>query len=67
MLTAATREEQLKNLAPGSRGHDLYATLEVKPGDDIVQKRRFSAFVQGSSDLPQRLGARGYGCSSPGR
>src|SRR3979490_1101819 len=29
MLTPATREGQLKNLAPGSRGHDIYSTLEV--------------------------------------
>jgi ureidoacrylate peracid hydrolase len=60
MLTPATREGQLKNLAPGSRGHDLYPALEVRPEDEIVRKRRFSAFVQGSSDLPQRLGAQGY-------
>ena len=60
MLTPATRDRQLKNLAPGSRGHDLYPALEVRPEDEIVQKRRFSAFVQGSSDLPQRLGTQGY-------
>jgi ureidoacrylate peracid hydrolase len=60
MLTPATREGQLKNLAPGSRGHDIYSTLEVKPEDEVVQKNRFSAFVQGASDLPQRLRAQGY-------
>jgi ureidoacrylate peracid hydrolase len=60
MLTPATREGQLENLAPGSRGHDLYPALEVRPEDEIVEKRRFSAFVQGSSDLPQRLAAHGY-------
>jgi ureidoacrylate peracid hydrolase len=60
MLTPATREGQLKNLAPGSRGHDIYSTLEVKPEDEVVQKYRFSAFVQGASDLPQRLRAQGY-------
>jgi isochorismate hydrolase len=32
----------------------------VKPEDEVVQKYRFSAFVQGSSDLPQRLRAQGY-------
>ncbi|MBO0763912.1 MAG: cysteine hydrolase [Hyphomicrobiaceae bacterium] len=60
MMTPATREGQLKNLAPGSRGHDLYPALDVKPEDEVVQKRRFSGFVQGSSDLPQRLRAQGY-------
>ncbi len=60
MLTPGTREGQLKNLAPGSRGHAIYDTLEIKPEDEIVQKYRFSAFVQGASDLPQRLRAQGY-------
>ena len=60
MLTPGTREGQLRNLAPGSRGHDIYSTLEVKPEDEVIQKYRFSAFVQGASDLPQRLRAQGY-------
>ena len=60
MLTPGTREGQLKNLAPGSRGHDIYSTLEIKPVDEVVQKYRFSAFVQGASDLPQRLREQGY-------
>jgi ureidoacrylate peracid hydrolase len=60
MLSPETREVQLKNLAPGSRGHDLYPALDVKPEDEVVNKSRFSAFVQGSSDLPQRLTAQGY-------
>ena len=60
MLTPSTREGQLKNLAPGSHGHQIYDTLEIKPEDEIIQKYRFSAFLQGSSDLPQRLRAQGY-------
>ena len=60
MMTPPVREGLVKNLAPGSRGHAIYSTLEVKPEDEIVQKYRFSAFVQGSSNLPQRLHAQGY-------
>ena len=30
----------------------------MKPEDEIVQKHRFSAFIQGASDLPQRLTAQ---------
>jgi ureidoacrylate peracid hydrolase len=45
---------------PGSRGHELHAGLDVKAEDEIVQKYRFSAFVQGASDLPQRLRAQGF-------
>ena len=59
MMTPAVRQGLIANLAPGSRGHQLYPTLEVRPEDEIVQKYRFSAFVQGSSDLPERLCAAG--------
>jgi ureidoacrylate peracid hydrolase len=60
MMTPAARGNLVTNLAPGSRGHEIYPDLEIKPEDEIVQKYRFSAFVQGSSDLPQRLRAQGY-------
>ena len=60
MMTPATRHNLVTNLAPGSRGHRLHSGLEVKPEDEMVQKYRFSAFVQGASDLPQRLRAQGY-------
>jgi ureidoacrylate peracid hydrolase len=60
MMTPAARHNLVTNLAPGSRGHQLHPGLEVKPEDEVVQKYRFSAFVQGASDLPQRLRAQGY-------
>ena len=46
-------------LTKGSKGHEIWAGLEVKPGDPIVEKKRFSAFIQGSSSLDQVLRARG--------
>ena len=60
MMNAETRQRLVTNLAPGSRGHELHADLDVQPQDEIVRKTRFSAFLQGSSDLPQRLTAQGY-------
>jgi ureidoacrylate peracid hydrolase len=60
MMNAQTRQRIVTNLAPGSRGHELYAGLDVQADDEIVQKYRFSAFVQGASDLPQRLRQQGY-------
>jgi ureidoacrylate peracid hydrolase len=59
MLTPAKRARAIANMAPGTRGHDLYPTLDVKPEDEIVNKTRFSAFVQGSSGLPELLRAQG--------
>jgi len=46
-------------LSEGSAGHRLYDGLEVRGEDLIVRKSRFSAFIQGSSDLDARLRARG--------
>jgi ureidoacrylate peracid hydrolase len=44
----------------GSLGHQLWAELDVQPEDERVLKNRYSAFIQGSSDLPERLRAQGY-------
>ena len=44
----------------GTPGHALWPALDVLAEDETVLKRRFSAFIQGSSDLPQRLRARGF-------
>lgn len=46
-------------LRPGEAGHALYPELECAAGDEYVWKTRFSAFIQGSSDLHERLAARG--------
>jgi ureidoacrylate peracid hydrolase len=44
---------------PGDHGHALYPSLEVRPGDLTVRKTRFSAFIQGSSELDAILRDRG--------
>ena len=44
---------------PGDFGHALYAELETVEGDLRVRKTRFSALIQGSSDLDAMLRARG--------
>ncbi|MGE3993520.1 cysteine hydrolase family protein [Pseudorhodoplanes sp.] len=43
----------------GSFGHSLYPTLEVLPEDLRVKKSRYSAFVQGASELHSILQERG--------
>ena len=55
----AIRGDKLKGLARGSHGQALYETLDVKPQDLKVEKNRFSAFIQGSSDLDKLLKERG--------
>ena len=44
---------------PGDFGHAIYPSLEVRPSDLTVRKTRFSAFIQGTSDLDAILRARG--------
>ena len=46
-------------LTADSKGHELWAALDVRPDDLIVEKNRFSAFIQGSSNLAEVLRARG--------
>jgi ureidoacrylate peracid hydrolase len=49
------RRSTLTELTPGARGFELYADLDVRPGDLTVIKRRYSAFIQGSSDIDRQL------------
>jgi ureidoacrylate peracid hydrolase len=53
-------QERIDCFQAGAPGHALYPDLEVRPEDDIVYKYRFSAFVQGASDLPTRLTDGGF-------
>jgi ureidoacrylate peracid hydrolase len=48
-----------KTLSRGDPGHALHAELEVAPADLVVEKTRFSAFIQGSSELDGILRGRG--------
>ncbi len=46
-------------LTEGSQGHAIVAELDVRPGETIVRKTRFSALIQGSSDLGEVLDGSG--------
>lgn len=59
LSTPAHGAKRSAALTKGSIGHAIWSGLEVKPEDPIVEKRRFSAFIQGSSDLDKVLRARG--------
>jgi ureidoacrylate peracid hydrolase len=52
--------KRIESMTEGSAGHRLYNGLDVQPGDMVVQKYRFSAFLPASSDLAVRLRAGGY-------
>jgi ureidoacrylate peracid hydrolase len=53
-------EEAMSSLLlPGLPGHQLWSELDVQTDDLVVDKTRFSAFIQGSSDLDAQLRERG--------
>ena len=59
MLGETGTQKRAKALAGGSKGYELWPELEVKSQDAIVVKNRYSAFIQGSSNLEQVLRERG--------
>jgi ureidoacrylate peracid hydrolase len=60
MAPPEQRVKRIAALTAGSLGHSLWPDLDVKPGDEIVDKYRFSGFLPGTSDLAERLRARGF-------
>ncbi len=59
MATPMARAKRAAAMSEGTVGNQLWPALDVQPADEVVRKYRYSAFIQGSSDLPQRLRARG--------
>lgn len=59
MLEPSRVQARLAKLAEDSEGFKLYGELDAQPSDLFARKIMYSAFIQGSSDLHQQLGARG--------
>src|SRR5262250_3602398 len=59
MVTPQQSAKRVEALTADSKGHQLWAALDVHAEDVIVEKNRFSAFIQGSSNLAEVLRARG--------
>jgi ureidoacrylate peracid hydrolase len=53
------RQRMIEAFTPSAEGHALWSGLDVRAEDLKVRKRRFGAFVQGSSDLHAILQRRG--------
>lgn len=52
---AANHRDQL---SPGHPGHEFHRDLEIRDGDEIVYKSRFSPFIPGASNLDALLKRR---------
>lgn len=53
--TPDRRDKVLESLFADTQGHELWPGLEPRKSDWHVRKDRFSAFIQGASDLEARL------------
>ena len=54
-----TAKRIAEQLMEGAEGHPLWPDMDVRDGDMRAVKRRFSAFIQGSSDIEEQLRAKG--------
>lgn len=59
LATPERARKRAEALKPGSLGYQLWADLDVRPGDLTIDKTRFSAFIQGSSTIEATLRGRG--------
>jgi len=58
MAGAERTERRNAALAEGSKGHEFWSGLDMRPSDLIVNKDRYSAFIQGSSNIAEVLRGR---------
>jgi ureidoacrylate peracid hydrolase len=58
-LGPAMQAEVAANIARGTEGHALWDKLDVRPGDLLIEKTRYSVFIQGASELDRELRQRG--------
>ncbi len=59
MVTPEHTRKRIEALTSGSTGHAFWAELDIRAEDLAVDKTRFSAFIQGSSNLNELLRGRG--------
>lgn len=59
MATPEANARRAASMSEGTVGNALWPALDVRPQDAVVRKYRYSAFIQGGSDLPAMLHARG--------
>jgi ureidoacrylate peracid hydrolase len=60
IATPEMRDMRVAAMSANTEGHALWAALDVRSEDEIVKKYRYSGFMPGTSELPDRLRARGF-------
>jgi ureidoacrylate peracid hydrolase len=54
-MNAERRDKRFEGIREGAPGHAIWPELHVETGDLNVKKTRYSAFIQGSSDIERQL------------
>jgi len=52
-------ERRLRDMDMGAEGYEFWHLNDIRPEDAQITKKRYSAFIQGSSDLERHLRERG--------
>ena len=55
LSTQENGDRRSSALVKGTEGHQIWKELEVVDGEPVIEKTKFSALVQGSSDLDAAL------------
>ena len=58
LMTPERMATRYASMTEGAEGHDLWHLMDARPDDAQIVKKRFSAFIQGSSALEAHLRAR---------
>jgi ureidoacrylate peracid hydrolase len=58
-MTPEGSEKRVRGMSPDGDGYPLWPELDVRDGDEIVVKTRYSALVPGSSNLEEVLRSHG--------
>jgi ureidoacrylate peracid hydrolase len=59
LMTPERRDRRYETMDTDHEGHALWPELDARSEDAQIVKKRFSAFIQGSSDIEAHLRARG--------
>lgn len=59
LQTPERARRRYDSMKDGAEGHKLWPTLDVRPEDARMNKKRYSAFIQGSSEIERHLRGRG--------
>jgi ureidoacrylate peracid hydrolase len=52
-------ERRKFSLSPSNKGYEIFPDLKIEKTDLVVEKNRYSAFIQGSSNIEEVLRSRG--------